>query len=95
MVERAEERILTVPLKKAYFRPRTKRAPYSIKLLKEFVRRHMKADEDEIIWIDMKVNEEIWKRGREKPPRRIRVRAKRIEMEGEESPIIEVTLAES
>jgi len=43
----------------------------------------------------MKVNEEIWKRGREKPPRRIRVRAKRIEMEGEESPIIEVTLAES
>lgn len=68
-----EERIYTIPLSRAWIRPRTKRAPRAIRLLKAFIKRHMKVDE-ESIRIANDVNEKIWSRGIQKPPRRIRVR---------------------
>ena len=70
-----EERIYTVPFyPKLAYSKRMKRAPRAIKILREFVQRHMKASN---IMIAPEVNERIWSRSREKPPRRIRVRCLR------------------
>lgn len=68
-----EERIYTVPLGRAWITPVTRRAPRAMRLLKAFIKRHMKVDDDSIR-ISNEVNEKIWDRGIEKPPRKIRVR---------------------
>ena len=83
-----EERIYTVPLGRAWIAPRKKHSPRAIRLLRGFIKRHMKTDEDSIR-ITNKVNEKIWSRGIEKPPRKIRIRATR-DSEG----IVTVRLAE-
>jgi len=70
--EIVEERIYTVPLSRAWLSPRRKRAPRAIRILRSFIERHMKP---ESIIITNEVNERIWSRGIEKPPRKIRVRA--------------------
>ena len=68
-----DERIYTVPLRKAYWTgSRLRRANRSVRILKEFVERHMKPEE---LLIQPEVNEEIWSRGMQKPPRRLRIRA--------------------
>lgn len=87
-IEAVEERIYTVPLSRAWIMPRTKRAPRAIRLLKAFIKRHMKVEEDSIK-ITNEVNEKIWGRGIQKPPRKIRVKVTK-DKEG----IITVHLAE-
>ena len=68
-----DERIYTVPLRKAYWTgSRLRRANRSVRILKEFVHRHMKPEE---LLIQQEVNEKIWERGIQKPPRRLRIRA--------------------
>jgi large subunit ribosomal protein L31e len=68
-----DERIYTVPLRRAYWTgSRLRRSNRAIRILKEFVERHMKPEE---IVIQPEVNERIWERGIQKPPRRIRIRA--------------------
>jgi large subunit ribosomal protein L31e len=68
-----DERIYTVPLRKAYWTgSRPKRANRSVRILREFVERHMKPEE---LMIQPEVNEKIWARGIQKPPRRLRIRA--------------------
>ena len=68
-----DERIYTVPLRKAYWTgSRLKRANRSVRILKEFVERHMKPED---LLIQPEVNEIIWSRGIQKPPRRVRIRA--------------------
>ncbi|RJS85458.1 50S ribosomal protein L31e [Candidatus Bathyarchaeota archaeon] len=69
-----EERVYTVPLSRAWIGPRNKRAPRAIRILRRFILRHMKIDE-ESLKIMNEVNERIWSRGIEKPPRKIRIRA--------------------
>jgi len=69
--EIVEERIYTIPLQKAWIRPRKKRSPRAIRIVREFIQRHMKTDD---IIIKNEVNELIWAKGIEKPPRNIRVR---------------------
>lgn len=67
-----DERIYTVPLRKAYWTgSRLRRANRAVRILREFVQRHMKPEE---IVILKDVNERIWSRGIQKPPRRIRIR---------------------
>ncbi len=56
--------------------PRTKRAPRALRIVKEFVARHMKSED---ILIDPEVNEYIWSRGIQKPPRKISVRVKKAD----------------
>jgi len=81
--EIVEERIYTIPLGKAWIAPSYKRAPKAIRIIKDFVKRHMKLEarteeveeEPKRLIISNKVNERIWKRGIQKPPRKIRVRA--------------------
>ncbi|MBS7643648.1 50S ribosomal protein L31e [Candidatus Bathyarchaeota archaeon] len=70
--EIVEERIYTIPLRRAWIVPRKERTPKAIKVIRSFIKRHMKTDS---IILSREVNELIWSRGIEKPPRRIRVRA--------------------
>jgi large subunit ribosomal protein L31e len=67
-----EERFYTIPLRRAWIASVKKRSPRAIKIIRQFMTRHMKPD---ALVINSDVNEEIWKRGIEKPPRRIRIRA--------------------
>ena len=83
--EIVEERTYTIPLSRAMVRPPKKRAPRAIQLLKAFITKHMKLEmkvseeeeEEELpqLIISKEVNEKIWDKGIEKPPRKIRVRA--------------------
>jgi len=80
--EIVEEKFYTIPLRRAWISPRKKRAPRAMRIVKSFVKKHMKLrteaekeEEIEKLVISDEVNEKIWGRGIEKPPRRIRVRA--------------------
>jgi large subunit ribosomal protein L31e len=81
--EIVEERIYTIPLRRAWIAPRKKRAPRAMRIVKGFVQRHMKVEtevkgeeeEEGRLVISNEVNERLWSRGIEKPPRNIRVRA--------------------
>jgi large subunit ribosomal protein L31e len=83
--EFVEERVYTIPLGKAWVRPPKKRAPRAMQLIKAFVTKHMKlemrVEEEEEreelpkLIISNDVNEKVWSRSIEKPPRKIRVRA--------------------
>jgi large subunit ribosomal protein L31e len=82
--EIVEERFYTIPLQRALVRPPNKRAPRAVQLVKEFINKHMKVEmrvseeEEEAelpqLIINNDVNEKIWDKGIEKPPRRIKVR---------------------
>jgi len=80
------ERIYTVPLGRAWVAPKYRRAEKAVNVLRNFVERHMKPSS---VVIDTKVNEAIWSRGIEKPPRKIRVR-----MAKDDDGVVTVTLAE-
>ena len=84
--EIVEERFYTIPLGKTWIMPPNKRAPKAIRIIRDFIRRHMKLEakaegeeeeetEPKRVIISNEVNEKIWSRGIEKPPRKIRVRA--------------------
>ena len=83
--EIVEEKIYTIPLSKAWIAPPNKRAPKAIRIIKAFLTRHMKLEarregemeeeEPKRLVISNEVNERVWIRGIEKPPRKIRVRA--------------------
>jgi large subunit ribosomal protein L31e len=83
--EIVEERFYTIPLGKAWVAPRNRRAPRAIRIIRDFIRKHMKLEagkekedeevEQKKIIISNEVNEKIWSKGIEKPPRKIRVRA--------------------
>jgi large subunit ribosomal protein L31e len=68
----AEEKIFTIPLREAYDKPRTKRAKIAVNIVKDFLIKHMKSKN---IRIGKSINENIWSRSIQKPPRRVRVHA--------------------
>jgi large subunit ribosomal protein L31e len=70
-IEVVEERICTIPFRKVWATPMGKRTPRASRVLRAFVKRHMKAENVEI---SNEVNEELWARGIRKPPRKITVR---------------------
>lgn len=83
-----EERVYTIPLRKVWSVPRTQRAPRAIRAVREFVGQHMKARTEDV-WVDPRLNEILWARGREKPPRRVQVKVIKLEDETVEvSPLI-------
>ncbi len=83
--EFVEERIYTIPLGKAWIRPPKKRAPRAMQMIRAFITKHMKLEmrveaeeeKEELprLVISNDVNEKVWGRGIEKPPRKVRVRA--------------------
>jgi len=72
--EFVEERVYTIPLGRVWIGPRKERAPRAVRRVRSFIQRHMKP---ETLVLSAEVNERIWRRGIERPPRRIRVRAGR------------------
>ena len=82
--EIVEERIFTIPLRRAWIAPRKKRTPRAVRIVRSYIQRHMKIEtgvkgeeeeEEGRLVISNEVNEKLWSRGIEKPPRNIRVRA--------------------
>ncbi|MBX5321719.1 MAG: 50S ribosomal protein L31e [Candidatus Bathyarchaeota archaeon] len=84
--EIVEEKFYTIPLGKAWLMPPNKRAPKAMRIIRDFVKRHMKLEarkeeeeEEEVepkrLIISNDVNKRVWSRGIEKPPRKIRIRA--------------------
>ncbi|MCK4439400.1 50S ribosomal protein L31e [Candidatus Bathyarchaeota archaeon] len=74
----------TIPLGRVWIAPPKKRSPRAMKMIKDFVKRHMKLEpqgemeeeeEPKRLIISNEVNERVWRRGIEKPPRKVRVRA--------------------
>lgn len=80
-----EERVYTVPLKAARYVPPNRRASKAVRILRKFIGRHLKVEN---VIILPEVNEKIWERGIEKPPRKIRVKASK-----DEEGVVEVALA--
>jgi large subunit ribosomal protein L31e len=78
-----EERTYTIPLGKALIMPPRRRAPRAMRMIKTYIIKHMKIpnraeEEDEEpprLTLTNELNERVWGRGIEKPPRKIRVRA--------------------
>ena len=82
--EIVEERIYTIPLGKAWIMPPRKRTPRAMRMIRAFITKHMKLEakkegeeeeEPRQLVITNEVNEKVWERGVEKPPRKIRIRA--------------------
>lgn len=67
----SDERLYVIPLRIAYSVPRPKRVPRAVRFIRAFIKRHMKTDQ---VWISPKLNMIIWGRGRQKPPRKVKVR---------------------
>lgn len=89
MPEDQRERVYTVPLRsKVKSVPTRKRASRAITAVKEFAARHMDAEEEDV-WIDNPVNEEIWSNSRTNPPGKLRLRMIRFE-----DGVVEVSLPE-
>lgn len=72
-IEVVEENTYTIPLRHVWVvTPRGKRAPRAVRDVRDYVARHMKAEE---VAISNEVNSAIWARSINKPPRKITVRA--------------------
>src|SRR5579872_2174864 len=78
------QRVYTVPLARAWITARHRRTRRAVNILREFAEHHMKSSE---IKIDTELNEELWKRGITKPPRRITVK-----MEKDEDGVVTISL---
>jgi large subunit ribosomal protein L31e len=89
MAEDMEERIIIVPLRKVLDAPRTKRVPRAVKIIRSHIAQHMKIEEKDV-WLDTPINEELWKRGIENPPNKIKVKATKFKDQN----LVEVTLPE-
>lgn len=83
--EIVEEKVYTVPLGKAWMMPSNRRASRAVRMIRAFVVKNMKLEkrkgedvaeeEPKKLVISGEVNERVWSRGMQKPPRNIRVRA--------------------
>jgi large subunit ribosomal protein L31e len=72
-IEVVEEKVYTIPISRlGYTTDRGHRAPRAVRDVRQYVSRHMKADE---VAISNEVNEKLWAKGINKPPRKITVRA--------------------
>ena len=86
-----EERVITVPLRDAKAEAKHKRADKAMSLIRDHLAQHFKVEGDEVR-LDPSINEEIWSKGRKKPPSKLRIRAARFEEEGET--VVEAETAE-
>jgi large subunit ribosomal protein L31e len=84
--EFVEERLYTIPLRRALITPPKRKSKRAIKVIRTYIQRHLKP---EGIKISEELNQLLWSRGPENPPPRIRVKALK-DKEG----VITVRLAE-
>ena len=66
------ERLMVVPLRKARRGSKERFAPKAMRYLKDFVKRHMKAQE---VVVGEELNKFIWSQGVHNPPRRVQVKS--------------------
>lgn len=66
--------IYTIPLREAFKAPTTKRANKAVKIVKRFLAEKLSLED---VKLDSSVNNALWNRGMEKPPRRIKVEVTR------------------
>jgi len=91
--EKNIEREYVIPLReKVRVVPRYKKANKAIKIIKEFLAKHMKVKDRDLnkIKLDKSLNEFIWSRGIKNPPSKIKVKTIKYEKEG----IVRVELSE-
>lgn len=69
--EKKDEHVFTIPLRKAFRTERTRMGKKAMLIIREFLGRHMKGEAK----IGTSINESVWARGIQKPPRRVRVHA--------------------
>jgi large subunit ribosomal protein L31e len=70
----AEEKIFTIPLRKAYRTvARNARSRKAMDIIRAYLQRHMKCED---VKIGFSINNSVWAKGIQKPPRRIRIHAK-------------------
>jgi len=86
--EKEIERIYVIPLRKAKIGRSSLAAPRAVKVVRNYLTKHMKVD-DEKVWIDDSLNQELWSRGKFKIPSKIRVRAVKFE-----DGVVEATIPE-
>lgn len=86
-----DERVLTVPLRKVTAEPSHTRADYAMRLIREHLAKHFKVEEADVR-LDPSINEAVWRRGRAKPPRKLRVRAARFHEAGTD--VVEAEVAD-
>jgi large subunit ribosomal protein L31e len=79
------EAIYVINLNRLYWTRRYRRLARAIKMIKEFIKRHTKANE---VLIDNSINEYIFSRAYDRPPRKIVVKVTKID-EG----VVKVSLA--
>ena len=76
------EREYIIPLRrKLVKKQRYKRANKAVRIIKEFLAKHMKVEDRDIrkVKLDMFLNNEIWFRGIKKPPAKIKVKATKFD----------------
>jgi len=66
------ERTYTIPLREVFDAPVPRRANKAVKVIRKYLEKHMKTDD---VRLDASLNEALWERGREKPPRKVKVKA--------------------
>jgi large subunit ribosomal protein L31e len=74
MAEKKEaktEKIYNIRLTEAYKKSINRRSPYAVRMVKDYVKRHTKAQE---VKIGSKLNEAVWERGIKRPIRSVRVK---------------------
>ncbi len=76
--ETNNEVLMNITLRKAFNSSKRRRADTALKLIREHVARYTKTDLKNV-WIDGKINEEIWKRGKFKIPGNIQVKVLKLE----------------
>jgi large subunit ribosomal protein L31e len=72
------EGLYVINLSRVYWSGRRRRAPRAIRIIRDFIQRHTKADR---VVIDSSINEYIFSRRYDKPPRRVAVMISRVSSE--------------
>ena len=76
------EREYTIPLRDRFrHTPKHRRVPRAIRTIKEFIAKHMKVTDRNVnnVKLDKFLNEEVWFRGIQFPPARIKVKVKKYD----------------
>jgi large subunit ribosomal protein L31e len=69
--EAKTEKVYNIKLTEAYKKSINRRSPYAVRIVKDYVKMHTKAQE---VKIGSKLNEAVWERGIKRPARSVRVK---------------------
>ncbi len=81
------EAIYIIGLSRLYRTGRRRRVPRAVKHIKEFIKRHTKAEK---VILDSSVSKYVFVRGYDKPPRRVAIAVMKLDQEGK---VVKASLA--